>query len=541
MSTTPYSDVVIMGGGLAGLTLALQLKQKLPAIQITVLERRSHPVPHAAHKVGESSVEIGAHYFEKVLGLKSHLDSAQLKKFGFRFFFSDKRTDLHNVTELGASRVLSTPSYQLDRGIFENELAKLAQAKGVTFIDGATIRAFELSKDDSHHIVNFESQGQPHSIQSRWLCDAAGRAGLIKKKLNLTELNEHDANAIWFRIADRIDINDWSDDEQWLDRCTPRNRWLSTNHLVGEGYWAWLIPLSSGSHSVGIVADAKLHPIDTINTFEKAMNWFEVHQPQLFNALDQRRDKLQDFAFFKRFSYGCKKVYSGMHRWALTGEAGLFLDPFYSPGSDFIAISNTYITELIAIDQAQGATSMMAEIYEQIYFSLYQNMLTLYKDQYRIFGDPEVMPVKVIWDYTYYWGIMCQLFFQNKLIDVSCMARMRNKLASIQIINSEMQSFLRSWNLVSAKRNLPQMLDQANLPWFAKLNKELRDDLDDAQFNARIDAQLLQLHELAAEIIITAQRDYPTLDASSLVKLIDPTIYSNACRRGLNYLFGAAA
>ncbi len=530
-----------MGGGLAGLTLALQLKQKLPAIQITVLERRSHPVPHAAHKVGESSVEIGAHYFEKVLGLKPHLDSAQLKKFGFRFFFSDKRTDLHNVTELGASRVLSTPSYQLDRGIFENELAKLAQAKGVTFIDGATIRAFEISKDDSHHIVNFESQGQPHSIQSRWLCDAAGRAGLIKKKLNLAELNEHDANAIWFRISDRIDINDWSDDEQWLDRCTPRNRWLSTNHLVGEGYWAWLIPLSSGSHSVGIVADAKLHPIDTINTFEKAMNWLEVHQPQLFNALDQRRDKLQDFAFFKRFSYGCKKVYSGMHRWALTGEAGLFLDPFYSPGSDFIAISNTYITELIAIDQAQGATSMMAEIYEQIYFSLYQNMLTLYKDQYRIFGDPEVMPVKVIWDYTYYWGIMCQLFFQNKLIDVSCMARMRNKLASIQIINSEMQSFLRSWNLVSAKRNLPQMLDQANLPWFAKLNKELRDDLDDAQFNARIDAQLLQLHELAAEIIITAQRDYPTLDASSLVKLIDPTVYSNASRRGLNYLFGAAA
>jgi hypothetical protein len=37
-------------------------------------------------------------------------------------------------------------------------------------------------------------------------------------------------------------------------------------------------------------------------------------------------------------------------RWALTGEAGLFLDPFYSPGTDFIAISNTYITELVARD-----------------------------------------------------------------------------------------------------------------------------------------------------------------------------------------------
>jgi flavin-dependent dehydrogenase len=559
--STVDSDVIIMGGGLAGLTLSLQLKNKLPHLRVTVIERRSHPVPHAAHKVGESSVEIGAHYFEKVLGLKPHLDQAQIKKFGFRFFFSEGRRDFDRVTELGASKVLPTPSYQLDRGIFENQLAELAQQRGVQFFDGAVIRSFELGLDQrgrrvreqpsyqtnaqadapEHHLVRFEKDGVVKELTATWLVDSSGRVGLIKKKLDLAEQNSHNANAVWFRIADRIDVNEWSSDEQWLDRCSPRDRWRSTNHLVGEGYWVWLIPLASGSHSVGIVADAQLHPIDQMNTFDKAMGWLQQHQPRLFDELNTKRAKLQDFAFFKRFSYGCKKVFSGTQRWATTGEAGLFLDPFYSPGSDFIAIANTYITELISIDQEQGPVAMTAQIYEQIYFSLYQNMLTLYTDQYKIFGDPEVLPVKVIWDYTYYWGVMCQLFFQNKLTDVSCMARMRDKLAQVQTLNKEMQLFLRGWNEISAKRNHAQMLDQANLPWFEKLNQELRDELSDEQFATRIDEQLQQLHELAAEIVWSAARDYPALENKALIAQIDPTTYAQAKNRHVRFLFGAAA
>ncbi|MFY7974201.1 MAG: FAD-dependent oxidoreductase, partial [Rubrivivax sp.] len=40
-------DVLILGGGLAGLTLAMQLRQRCPGIDVHVLERRAHPVPHA--------------------------------------------------------------------------------------------------------------------------------------------------------------------------------------------------------------------------------------------------------------------------------------------------------------------------------------------------------------------------------------------------------------------------------------------------------------------------------------------------------------
>jgi flavin-dependent dehydrogenase len=516
---TPHQRVLVLGGGLAGLSLALQLRQRFSGLEIVVLERRSHPVPVAAHKVGESTVEIGAHYFAEVLGLKPHLQSAQLKKFGFRFFFNDGRQDLDAVTELGASTFLSTPAYQIDRGIFENELARLALERGIRFEDRTVVRAVDLAdstQKDSLHRVSYEQDGVAREIEARWLVDASGRAGLLKRKLGLAEANEHHANAVWFRIGERIDVNEWSRDGEWLARCTPPHRWLSTNHLCGDGYWVWLIPLASGSHSVGIVCDAQTHPIEGMNTFDKAMQWLAVHQPQLHGQLQPRTGKLQDFAFFKNFSYGCKQVFDGGGRWALTGEAGLFLDPFYSPGSDFIAISNTFIAELLAQDLAGRPVTMYADIYQSIYLLLYRNMLPMYAGQYAIFGNAQVMPIKVLWDYTYYWGVMCQLYFQGKLTDPAAMGRLQGPLTAVQKLNVAMQRFLRDWDGAGRVADQPRLLDQATLPWFAELNRGLTDRLDAAGFAARIQEGLARLDELALQIVEYAQAGCEALDGARI-------------------------
>lgn len=508
------ADVVITGGGLAGLSLALQLRQRDPALAITVLERRAHPVREAAFKVGESTVEIGAHYFADVLGLREHLETEQIRKFGFRFFFSDKRQDIDRCTELGVSQILPTPSWQIDRGRFENFLGERARAQGITFVDSCSVKGVDLADDDSDHAVRYERAGEPGTLNARWVVDASGRAGLLKRKLGLAQDNAHDANAVWWRVEGLIDPNGWSQDSSWLQRCTPPDRWRSTNHMCGPGYWFWLIPLSSGAHSLGIVCDAAMHPLETMNTHEKAMTWLRTHQPQVAATLDKADYRLQDFLFLRNFSYGCKQVFSPQ-RWALTGEAGLFLDPFYSPGSDFIAISNTYICELIGRDRAGKALSPYAELYQQLYFSFYENTLTLYQDQYALFGDAQVMPVKVIWDYTYYWSLLAPLFCSGRIAHLSLLARMKTDFLYARDINLAMQRVLHDWGQHNSEQGVAtgdgRLLDQYLIGWFNELNGALHDTLDDDAFAARIHSNIGRMAVLAREILLQARQRHPTL------------------------------
>jgi len=520
-------DVVVLGGGLAGLTLALQLRQQDPTIDVLVLERRVHPVPEAAHKVGESTVEIGAHYFANVLGLRAHLDAEHIRKFGFRFFFSDGRRDFDRCTELGVSRILPTPSWQIDRGRFENFLGKEARRRGVRFADGAVVRGIELRDGDAAHTVTWEQAGTMHTVDARWVVDASGRAGLVKRKLDLAVHESHDVNAVWWRVDGFVDPAEWSDDAGWRSRCTPPDRWRSTNHLCGPGYWFWMIPLSSGAHSLGIVCDAATHPLETMNTHEKAMAWLRTHQPCVADALDRPQHRLQDFLFLRHFSYGCKQVFSG-DRWALTGEAGVFLDPFYSPGSDFIGISNTLVCDLIAKERAGQPFAPYAELYQQLYFGFFENTMTLYRDQYALFGDAQVMPVKVIWDYTYYWALLAPLMCGDKLTEVSLLGRLRPQFERGRALNLAVQALLRAWGEANRASGSPddaaldgRLLDQFDIDWFHEMNRALHDALDNAAFMQRIRENVTRMDWLAAELLQRARTAHPGIDDSGLAGLLE--------------------
>ena len=517
---TPTFDVAILGGGLAGLTLAKQLLMQDANLKVAVIEKRKFPAPETTHKVGESTVEIGAHYFGEQLGLKKHLTDHQLPKFGLRFFFKDAIQELAEGTEVGGSSFFAAPSYQVDRGRLENYLAETDQELGAAIFAGARIREVVLDSSkngtqDTSHQVTFTQDGVQQTIQCRWLVDASGRAAVIKRKLKLEEDLGHEINAAWFRIDAQVQVDEWSDNSDWqMLTGKVRRRWLSTNHLMGEGYWVWLIPLATGSTSIGIVADPRIHPLNTFNSFEKSMDWLREFEPDCAEALEPHLDKMQDFLAMKKLSRGSRQVYS-VDRWALVGEAAAFLDPFYSPGSDFIAIGNKMVGKLIEEDLAGRSITHLAPTLQSVFLTLFQNNLLTYKDQYPLFGNPRIMAIKFVWDYAVYWGFPALLYFNDKLTDAGFIQSLSRGVEEIRDMNLKMQDFFRSWYENDPDVNaIPAFVDQSNIEIMTRMNRELTERLDDASLRERFNTNVELIRSLMFEITTRVKSSHPKIETT---------------------------
>lgn len=514
-------DVVIMGGGLAGLTLGLQVKRERPQTSIFIAEKREGPAPAAAFKVGESTVELGANYFAEVVGMEDHLEAEHLHKMGLRYFLpAGDNSDLAQRVENGPPFIPPVHSYQIDRGVFENELARRNIAAGNDLVDGCRVTGVELG-DDSH-TVTVTHGGDTRTISAGWLVDATGRAFTLKSKLGLEEPNGHDINSSWLRLAGGLDYEQWvQNDEEWMARITePGLRHLSTTHLLGQGYWVWLIPLGSGPVSIGIVADPRYHPYERIATLDAALDWIDEHEPQLGAALRSRTSDVEDFLTIENYSYSCKRQFSG-DRWCLVGEAGAFLDPFYSPGSDFIAISNTLATDLVCRHLDGEDVSARADAHQDLFKSHYEGYLKLFEGQYELWGNNQAMNAKVAANFVYYWATVTPLFFQRKLADVEFMAEVRDDCDRVVELNAAVERVCLAWHRLEDREYRRGFISIGFFPDLAWLHLALPQPLEDEPLKEKIAANR-RLMEGVAVIIFHKAAAALGADAPDPEARIDP-------------------
>jgi 2-polyprenyl-6-methoxyphenol hydroxylase-like FAD-dependent oxidoreductase len=500
-----------MGGGAAGLTLALQLRKARPGTSILVVERQEHPVPEATHKVGESTVEIAAFYLREVLGLGEHLKEQQLNKFGLRIFFSNNgNEDITRRVELG--HAVCPPhgvgTYQIDRGRLENALGEQLRQMDIEFSNGSKVSQVRLEPEqDLHHLKVVTAQGEEQELAARWVIDATGRACLLKRQLGLAKRVTHEANAVWFRIGHPIDINQWSDDPAWQARIREGRRELSTNHLMGPGYWVWLIRLASDSISIGIVTDANMHEFTTMNKFDKAMEWLHEHEPQCARVIEQHRHQVRDFRVMKDYSYSCEQVFSN-ERWCLAGEAGVFLDPFYSPGLDLIAISNGLITDLVTRGLDGEDIEELAAIHNQIFLIIANGWLRIYDQQYGLMGNARIMLAKVIWDTAVYWAVPGLLFFHDAIRRLSDFPKIVTELARFTGASEAIQVFFREWLAIDHTTASDTFISFYDFDFMKGLHIGMTAGLSDDDLAEQFTANVRFIQQISGQMVHTVLTEY---------------------------------
>ncbi len=287
---------------------------------------------------------------------------------------------------------------------------------------------------------------------------------------------------------------------------------MSTNHLMGPGYWVWLIPLGSGSTSLGIVADGDMHPFHRINRFERAMDWLREYEPQFAAMMDDHTGELEDFLALQHYAHACARVFSP-DRWSLVGEAGVFTDPFYSPGSDFIAMGNDYTKDLIVRSLAGEDIASRTEAFNTTYLRLFDAFIRLYDGQYPIMGNAQVMTAKVAWDNACYWAMTALLFFQRRLVQPEFMTSIDPLMRRFFVLHARMQRFLRAWDRIDEADYAGLAANVVQVPWLRRLQASLADPaMDDDSLRQRLAHNFSMLEGFASAWETIALERYPTLE-----------------------------
>ncbi len=402
-------DVAIIGGSLSGAAVATLLLRQEPGLRVLIIEK----APEFTRRVGEATVEISAYFLGRVLGMTQHLNEAHLVKQGMRFWFANEQTKtIADASEIGGRFQSRLPSYQIDRAVFDEEVLRRACAAGAELWRPAQVVAVELVPGGDQSLTVRRGE-ETATVRCRWVVDASGVAAMLARKNGWWRANDaHPTASAWARWRG---VKDWDGLElatkypEWAAQCYGV-RGTATNHVVGDGWWSWWIPLKGGDMSIGVVFDQRLLDWPEEGRLGDRIKSFLMQHPVGRELLADAEWIEDDMHWRKNLAY-CSTTFAG-DGFALVGDAAAFLDPFYSPGMDFISFTTTATAALIAAQRRGESVAGLVEQHNRKFSQSYERWFAaIYRDKYEYMGEFDLMKLAFYMDLgLYYLGIVSQPF-----------------------------------------------------------------------------------------------------------------------------------
>ncbi|TLD69115.1 NAD(P)/FAD-dependent oxidoreductase [Phragmitibacter flavus] len=398
-------DVAVIGGALSGAATAILLMRDNPGIRVLIVERSEK----MSRKVGEATVEVSAFFICRVLGMTQYLNENHIAKQGLRFWFAnDEVESLDQASEIGPRYLARLASFQLDRSTFDEEVLRRAAQAGATVIRPATVREVELNEGGMQKL-EVRRGDETFSVKARWVVDASGMAALLARKNGWWRANEeHPTASAWSRWKG---VKDWDGLElakkfpEWAS-VSYGIRGTATNHVIGDGWWSWWIPLKGGDVSVGVVFDQRLVKWPEGGKLGDRIKSFLMEHPVGREMLADAEYVEEDVLWRRNLPY-CSTTFSG-DGFVLVGDAAAFLDPFYSPGMDWISFSATSAARLIAQQRNGKPMTELIVKHNRDFRVCYDRWFrSLYKDKYDYIGEYDLLKLAFRMDLgLYYQGVV---------------------------------------------------------------------------------------------------------------------------------------
>ena len=377
-------DVVIIGGALAGSACATLLLREQPRLKILILEKSTS----FGRRVGEATVEVSCYFLCRVLGLTQYLNESQLVKQGMRFWFQNSQThSLPDCSEVGGRYLARIPSFQVDRSSLDEEVLRRAVKLGAAAWRPANVTSVQLVPG-GQQIVQVRHEEQAKEVRARWVVDASGFAALLARQEGWWQPNKaHPTTAVWARWTG---VKDWDGLElakkypDWAKECHGI-RGTATNHLVGLGWWAWVIPLKGGDVSIGLVFDQRLVTWPEGGSLGQRLKDFLSLHPVGRELLADAQWIEGDVHWRKNLPYYSSRMAGD--GFLLIGDAAGFIDPFYSPGMDWVSFTSSSAAGVILAQQkGENAVPLAAKYRSGFWPELSTLVSSPLRKQIRIHG-----------------------------------------------------------------------------------------------------------------------------------------------------------
>jgi flavin-dependent dehydrogenase len=358
-------DLFILGAGLTGCILAIELLKKSPRLKVIIADKKRIDVK----RVGESCSDLTSIYLN--LNLPDHILKKHTIKTGLRFLFQN------NLEFSSPSQKSTANGYQLNRALFDKDLREEAVKLGAIYLEETKVLDFiELASFKT--MIHLESQQEDHKIQTRWFVDCSGRSRFLQKKFNWKQnQNNLSTASSWIHIKPKSHSWDSKKLEKWYNQGIG-GREQATMHFFGRGYWAWYFPLEDKTSSLGIVYDKNL-----LSKKNPRVLFEQVIKENEYLSEIVSNDTIEEFHHLDELCYYPQKMFK--KGFLTLGDSSSFIDPLFSSGMELAIQQNLYFSDLLMayfeMDEFNEKKWLRTE---KLFIKSFKSRLLTFSTRYRI-------------------------------------------------------------------------------------------------------------------------------------------------------------